>query len=119
MNMGADPLLLQITATLAEIKTSQGSHAERTERALEGIAVDIRNFGERLISLEKDNEIMKEDITKRTHREETLRIKNDIKELETVVGSKVNLGFAKIVVSILVFQFTAVIGAAIKIAFFP
>lgn len=112
---GADPLLLQITATLAEIKQAQVQHGE----TLQGIQQDIRQFDVKIVALQKDMESAKEDIAKRTHKEDTQRLKDDIRELEQKLDDKPSKWFARTVVGLLVTEFLVVVGAALKLSLFP
>lgn len=77
-----DTLLLQMTGTQAEIKTQLTGFAGRVEGTLDKINDRIQDFGERLIALEKDRDAMQDDIAKRTHVEETTRLRQRLEAVE-------------------------------------
>lgn len=108
---GADPLLLQMTATLAEIKQAQLQQGE----TLAAIQKDIREFDVKIVSLQHDVAQAKEDIAKRTHKEDTQRLKQDIRDLEVKLDDKPSKWFARTVVGLLVTEFVVVVGAALKL----
>lgn len=109
-----DPLLLQMAATLAEIKTGQVHQAE----VLREILKDIRDFDTKIVALQHDMAQAKHDLTKRTHTEDTERLKQDVRALQEAIPNKAPLWLVRMLIAILIVEFTAITGTAIKMALF-
>lgn len=80
---GPDPMLLQMSGSLAEIKALQTQHMEQTASALAGIHRDVRDFAERMVALEHRMETAQDDIGRRAHVEEANRLRARIENLES------------------------------------
>lgn len=112
---GTDPVLLQMTATLAEIKTAQAA----TTLTLQKIQDDRRETDKLLVGLSKDMDQAKKDIEKRTHREETARLRHDVEDLAGAVAAKANSKMMWWVLGLIGSMFILVVGGMIKLVFLP
>ena len=110
-----DPVLLQMVGTLAELKQGQ----QQTAAQLGAIQTDIRKFDVGLAEMRKDMEQAQSDISNRTHREETNRIKVRVEEVQNMLQQKASAKIMHWILGLVGSMFMAMLSIGVKFVFFP